>query len=205
MPTPTKPDTTGQPKKAARPLTPAQASAVLLLVAGRTDAEAAAELGVHRTTVSQWKNHHPEFIAELNRTRDSVHAELSDRLRVLASAALRAIGDALESDDPAARTAAAFELLKRVPLSIAARGPRHADEVVYAETARRLAATPIDEQFVNPFDRTAPPPMTKRFAATAADLYSLAERPPDAAGSDDRERPTQDRPASCFPVLDHAQ
>jgi hypothetical protein len=101
-------------------------------------------------------------------------------LRVLVSAALRAIGDALESDDPAARTAAAFELLKRVPLSIASRGPRHADEVVYGETARRLAATPIDDQFVSSFDRTAPPPMTKRFAATEADLYALAEGPTDA-------------------------
>ena len=178
---PTEPDTTRHPDAATRLLTPAQSSAVLLLVAGRTDAEAAAELGVHRCTVSQWKNHHPAFIAELNRTRDTVNAELSDRLRVLASAALRAIGDALESDDPAARTAAAFGVLKRVPLSTALRGPRHADEVVHQETARRLAATPIDDQFVNSFDLTAPPPMTKRFAATARDLYALADaRPADA-------------------------
>ena len=179
---PTEPDTTQHPDAATRSLTPAQSSAVLLLVAGRTDAETAGELGVHRCTVSQWKNHHPAFIAELNRTRDSVNAELSDRLRVLASAALRAIGDALESGDPAARTAAAFEVLKRVPLSAAARGPRHADEVVYAETARRSKATPIDDPFVNSFDPTAPPPMTERFAATAHDLYALADaRPADAA------------------------
>ena len=92
---PTEPDTTRHPDAATRLLAPAQSSAVPLLVAGRTDAETAAELGVHRRTVSQWKNHHPASIAELNRTRDTVNAELSDRLRVLASAALRAIGDAL--------------------------------------------------------------------------------------------------------------
>ena len=95
---PTEPDTTHHPDAVTRLLTPAQSSAVLLLVAGRTDAETAGELGVHRCTVSQWKNHHPAFIAELNQTRDTVNAELSDRVRVLASAALRAIGDALESD-----------------------------------------------------------------------------------------------------------
>ena len=100
---------------------------------------------------------------------------------MLASAALRAIGDALESDDPAARTAAAFEVLKRVPLSTAPRGPRHADEVVYEETVRRSKATPIDDPFVNSFDLTAPPPMTKRFAATAHDLYALADAEPAAS------------------------
>ena len=67
-------DKTQHPDAAMRPLTPAQSSAVLLLVTGRTDAEAAAELGVHRCTVSQWKNHHPAFVAELNRTRDGVNA-----------------------------------------------------------------------------------------------------------------------------------
>ena len=175
---PTEPDTTHHPDAVTRSLTPAQSCAVLLLAAGRTDAETAAELGVHRCTVSQWKNHHPAFIAQLNRTRDSVNAELADRFRVLASSALRVIGEALEGDDSPARTAAAFALLKRVPLTTAVAGPRHADEVVYAETARRLAATPINDKFVNPFDLTAPPLMTKRFAATAHDLYALADAEP---------------------------
>ena len=177
---PTEPDTTHHPDAVTRSLTPAQSCAVLLLAAGRTDAETAAELGVHRCTVSQWKNHHPAFIAALNRTRDSVNAELSDRFRVLASAALRAIGDALESADPAARTAAAFEVLKRVPLSTAVVGPRHADQVVFNETARRLAVRPRDEE-IDLDDEDAPPPMTERFATTAATMYALADaRPADA-------------------------
>ena len=88
-------------------LTPAQSSTVLLMAAGRTDSDAARELGVHRRTVSRWRNHRPALIAESKWTRDGVNAELSDRLRVPTTAALRAIGDALESDDPAARTAAA--------------------------------------------------------------------------------------------------
>ena len=175
---PPEPDTTHHPDAVTRSLTPAQSCAVLLLAAGRTDAETALELGVHRCTVSQWKNHHPAFIAQLNRTRDGVNAELADRFRVLASSALRVIGEALEGDDSPARTAAAFALLKRVRLTTAVVGPRHADEVVYAETARRRAATPTDDEFVNPFDLTAPPLMTERFAATAHALYALAEAPP---------------------------
>ena len=177
---PTEPDTTHHPDAVTRSLTPAQSCAVLLLAAGRTDAETAAELGVHRCTVSQWKNHHPAFIAALNRTRDSVNAELSDRFRVLASSALRVIGPALEGDDSPARTAAAFAVLKRVPLTTAVVGPRHADQIVFNETARRLAVRPRDEE-IDLYDEDAPPPMTERFATTAATMYALADaRPADA-------------------------
>ena len=93
---PTEPDTTHHPNAVTRLLTPAQSCAVLLLAAGRTDAEAAAELGVHRCAVSLWRNHNPAFVARLNRTRDSVNAELADRFRVLASSALRVVEEALE-------------------------------------------------------------------------------------------------------------
>ena len=174
---PTEPDTTRHPDAVARLLTPAQSCAVLLLAAGRTDAEAAAELGVHRCTVSQWKNHHPAFIAQLNRTRDSVNAELADRFRVLASSALRVVGEALEGGDSPARTAAAFALLKRVPLTTAVVGPRHADQVVFNEAARRLAVRPRDGE-IDLYDEDAPPPMTERFAAAAAAMYAMADTPP---------------------------
>ena len=174
---PTKPDTTQHPDAVTRLLTPGQSCAVLLLAAGRTDSETAAELGVHRCTVSQWKNHHPAFIAQLNRTRDSVNAELADRFRVLASSALRVIGEALEGDDSPARTAAAFSLLKRVPLTTAVVGPRHAEHVVFNETARRLSVRPRDEE-IDLYDEDAPPPMTERFAAAAVAMYALADAPP---------------------------
>ena len=167
---------------------------MLLLAAGRTDSETAAELGVHRCTASQWKNHHPAFIAQLNRTRDSVNAELADRFRVLASSALRVVGEVLEGDDSPARTAAAFALLKRVPLTTAVVGPRHAEHVVFNETARRLSVRPRDDA-IDLFDDDAPPPMTERFANAAAAMYALADAPPNDAQRADTTLPSGGRAA----------
>ena len=90
---------------------------------------------------------------------------------------MRVIGEALEGDDSPARTAAAFSLLKRVPLTTAVVGPRHAEHVVFNETARRLSVRPRHEE-IDLYDEDAPPPMTERFAAAAVAMYALADAPP---------------------------
>src|SRR5919108_5375055 len=61
--------------------TAAQQRAVELLVAGRSDREAAEALGVSRVTVTRWRLYDPCFQVELNRRRDELWAAAADRLR----------------------------------------------------------------------------------------------------------------------------
>ena len=97
---PTKPDETGHT------LSVAQLNAVDLLVAGRTDAEAAEAVGVTRQTVCGWRNHHPAFQAELNARRIDVWGGACDRLRALLPRALDALEAAVGGEKPDWRAAA---------------------------------------------------------------------------------------------------
>ncbi len=83
-----------------RHLTPRQEAAVDLLFSGKSDTETAAALGLHRTTVSGWRRHHPAFVAELNRRRQELYRASSDRLRGMVSKALDALELALKGDCP---------------------------------------------------------------------------------------------------------
>lgn len=74
-------------------LTDTQRTAIGELVAGATATEAADTAGVTRQTVSKWKNHHPEFIAELNRRRAELIEERTDRMRDIDVTALGVIGE----------------------------------------------------------------------------------------------------------------
>ena len=58
----TKPDKTRQ-------LSQEQENAVEHMLQGQSDRAVAEAVGVSRQTVSEWKNHDPLFIAELNRQR----------------------------------------------------------------------------------------------------------------------------------------
>ena len=53
-----------------RRLSEQQLCAIEALIGGSSIQEAADAAGVNRVTVSRWRNHHPEFQAELNRRRD---------------------------------------------------------------------------------------------------------------------------------------
>ena len=53
----------------SRGLTLPQLNAVDLLAAGRTDTQAAAALGLHRTTLTKWRLYDVAFQAALNRRR----------------------------------------------------------------------------------------------------------------------------------------
>jgi hypothetical protein len=110
-------------------------------MAGGTHEEAAAAAGVHRVTVTKWANHHPAFIAEMNRARaDLVHrthstvAEVTER-------ALDVVRRAIEGGD----VETALRVLRLMPptLEEPAIGPTESAEVV--ERARRLMSTALDE------------------------------------------------------------
>ena len=56
-------------------LTAIQAEALSLLLQGHSVNATAKRIGVVRHTVSRWRNHHPAFIAELNRQQEEVRSQ----------------------------------------------------------------------------------------------------------------------------------
>jgi hypothetical protein len=115
----------------AKALTVAQESAVDLLVAGKNDTETAATLSLHRATVTRWRLYSPEFQAALAERRAAVWGSAADRLRSLMPKALDRIAEALDGTDAAARTAAAFNILRLAcPLPLVPSEPVSADEIV---------------------------------------------------------------------------
>jgi hypothetical protein len=86
-------------------LTVAQEKAVDALVTGATDREASEAAGVNRVTVTNWRNHHPVFSAELNRRRSEIWTSGADRLRNLIPIALDTLSDELRTGKDRARTA----------------------------------------------------------------------------------------------------
>ena len=71
-----------------------QRNAIELLVMGETDASAAEQVGVHRTSITRWRLHDVVFVAELNRRRREIWGSATDMLRSLLPIAL----DALEAE-----------------------------------------------------------------------------------------------------------
>jgi Homeodomain-like domain len=101
----TKPDKTRQ-------LSIEQENALEHLLQGKSDRAVAEAVGVSRQTVSEWKNHDPLFIAELNRQRSELWWEAHQRLKSLANRALDVVELQLDSGDPKAALAAAKYILQ---------------------------------------------------------------------------------------------
>jgi len=76
-----------------------QERAIELILAGQRDGAVAESIGVHRTTVTRWRNSHPGFIAALNSCRQENFKAASERLQSLSSKAIEALERALSRDD----------------------------------------------------------------------------------------------------------
>ena len=64
-------------------LTPKQDQAVSLLLSGATEANVASKIHMARTTVSYWRNHDPDFRAELTTRRNLLwEQQVDDRSEV---------------------------------------------------------------------------------------------------------------------------
>ncbi len=63
------------------PLNSQQISAIDLISIGRTDTQIANTLGIHRSTLWRWRQHHPLFKSELSRRRHEVWGAAADRFR----------------------------------------------------------------------------------------------------------------------------
>jgi len=90
-----------------RQLSIEQQNAIDHLLQGKSDRAVAAEVGVSRTTVWEWRNHDPLFIAELNRERSELWMEARGRLKLMANRALDVLEEQLDGDDPKASLTAA--------------------------------------------------------------------------------------------------
>ena len=108
----TKPDKTRHLDGVPRDLTVEQLNAVDLLVAGQSDREVAATVGVTRQTVGGWRNYNPWFRAELNRRRNEVWRTSGDRLRALIPKALATLEGGLNeyAADPVKAALAVLKL-----------------------------------------------------------------------------------------------
>jgi hypothetical protein len=87
-----------------------------MMLAGKTDGEVAAAVGVSRQTVWEWRHRHPAFIAEVNRRRKEVWEAASERLRGLLTRAVEVLAEDLEGEDRRLRQQAAVHLLRAVGL-----------------------------------------------------------------------------------------
>ncbi len=123
-------------------LSPQQASAVDLMVGGACDADVARTLGLHRSTISRWRQFHPAVVAELNRHRDSTLEAAADRLRRTTQRALDIIDERLAAiDRPDLQLRASVCLLRMIGIGTRAAhvGATSADQFIddHARANRR--------------------------------------------------------------------
>lgn len=122
-------------------LSGSQQIAIDALIKGATDAEAGAAATVTRQTVNTWRNHHPLFIAELNRRRQEIWNASLDHLRALVPKALDSLDAALSSETPDPRVAIKVIELAGLPNeAISPSGPTTTVNVIDAEVYRRRQA-----------------------------------------------------------------
>jgi len=126
----TKPDKTRQ-------LSIEQANAIEHLLQGQSDRAAAEAVGVSRQTISEWKNHDPLFVAELNRQRSEMWKEARERMKALANRVLDVVELQFDSDDPKAALAAAKYILQGTLLlgdtDLPRSGPTSPEAVIMAK------------------------------------------------------------------------
>lgn len=102
---------------------------ICLLLAGKTQREAAQEVGIAEETVSRWVNGDAEFVAVLNARRQELWQANAEKLRALMARAIDALGDILESDDDTLRLKAAVAILRELDSTQPPMGPTDPDDV----------------------------------------------------------------------------
>ena len=125
-----------KPGSALAVLAPEQASAVDLLLAGRSHVEAGDEVGQGRETIDGWHDE-PLFAAALNQRRQRMWGEQEDRLRSLLPRAMAVVEAALDRGDE--RTAlAVLKLAGLGRVNFAEVGPTTAEGVEVQAQRRQL-------------------------------------------------------------------
>lgn len=137
-------------------LTPTQAQVAAALVQGRSVTKAAADAGIHRTTVYHWLQTSDDFRTAVEQATQEFARSLADELRDLSGAALGTLRTLLAAPDtpPAVRLKAALAILERP--GFPQRGWRLPERI---ETPRQqdvldgMAALEADYQLARRLDR----------------------------------------------------
>jgi hypothetical protein len=139
---PTKPDNSRQVPR-WKPLSPAQEAAITLYLAGRSDAEVAAAVGVTRQTCNEWRHHHVVFMAELEKRRADLWRSSTERLRFGITKAIENLLGAVEAGD----LKASIALLKAVNL-YGHGAMNHINEIDPERLIRRQAEARVEREGV---------------------------------------------------------
>ena len=98
--------------KQVRKLTSQQQKSIRLFLSGCNDTEVAAELGVARQTVNNWKNKNQDFAKELDRQQQELNQENRLQLSGLVSQSIQVLRQSLESEHERLRQSTAVHVLK---------------------------------------------------------------------------------------------
>ena len=131
--------------KSLHNLSARQLAALAVINAGGTHEQAATAAEVHRVTVTRWVNHHPAFVAELNRLRHEAFSACYLEILGTTRAAIGVANRALETDngDFALRwLRLALPGIDR-NASLAQTAPR--DSIAVVETHRRSMRSTLEE------------------------------------------------------------
>ena len=107
-----------------------QLAAIDLLVTGQTDQETADAVGVHRVTVTKWRNYDAHFQAALNQRRRDVFSVNADRLRALVPVAVGVLEAELNNPENGSRGQLALNILKAIGMGAGDIGPTDPEAVI---------------------------------------------------------------------------
>ena len=163
---------TTKPHKSS--LTPQKELAITVLLAGKTDQEAATAAGVARETICRWRSSCPFFEAEFNRRRREIWESQKIRLQALVGDAITTIAEAVKTDASIAMKI--LQVFKGLIVVEPSFGPSDLGAVLHgmarglAEkelTATRRAECDSEFGFVHPFQNEVElvPIIRKHFSA----------------------------------------
>ena len=96
-------------------LTPQQAQVIALLLAGKSQVEAANAVGVAPESISRWKANNAAFVAAYNEAQQAHWDAITTKLDNLATHAIDALAGLMEDDDPKVRLQAVRLWLEHRP------------------------------------------------------------------------------------------
>ena len=102
--------------KQVRKLTSQQQKSIRLFLSGCNDTEVAAELGVARQTVNNWKNKNQDFAKELDRQQQELNQENQLQLSGLVGQSIQVLRQSLASENERIRLSASIHVLKATGL-----------------------------------------------------------------------------------------
>ena len=102
--------------KQVKRLTAKQQQAISLFLSCKNDTEVAAELGVARQTVNNWKNKNQDFAKELDRQQQELNQENQLQLSGLVGQSIQVLRQSLASENERLRLSASIHVLKATGL-----------------------------------------------------------------------------------------